>query len=197
MAKVTAPFFSLTAGGTIGDAITYSRWKGVKYVRQYVKPSDPNSQAQQDQRGFLRSAVDAWHETEWAPEDKITWDRWALYSSPALSGFNKFVSEYMNVARAGKAWHDLFNLHVEDASPGHFNICAERDTEAVDMDVMLHIGTDQGFLPEAGNLTWVGGSSQYESGDQEFNSGTILYIQLWCEGANWGGKFGNFRYQVT
>lgn len=50
MAKVTGPLLSLDARGKIADAIVFSAWKGVKYVRQWLKPSNPQSAAQGDIR---------------------------------------------------------------------------------------------------------------------------------------------------
>lgn len=41
---------SMTASGKIGDAIVFSVWKGVAYVRQFVIPSNPQSADQGDQR---------------------------------------------------------------------------------------------------------------------------------------------------
>jgi hypothetical protein len=50
MAKVTGPLMSMTASGKIGDAIVFSIWKGVAYVRQFVIPANPQSTGQGDQR---------------------------------------------------------------------------------------------------------------------------------------------------
>lgn len=41
---------SMTASGKIGDAIVFSVWKGVAYVRQFVIPANPMSPGQGDQR---------------------------------------------------------------------------------------------------------------------------------------------------
>jgi hypothetical protein len=197
MAKVTAPFFSLTAGGTIGDAITFSRWKGVKYVRQYTKPSDPNSLAQQAQRSYLRDAVDTWHVLSLTAEDKISWDRWALYSSAALSGFNKYISEMIAIYQTGKDVAQLYDLHIEDATPGHFNVCVREMNDVATLSGEVRIGTDQGFMPIKTAMTWAGGDTEYQSGDIVYPSGSILYIRVDLSDLNFAGIFGNLRYQVT
>lgn len=54
MGVVSAPLFSLTASGTIGKALTYSRWKGIKYVRTRVIPQNPRSTDQQEVRTAFR-----------------------------------------------------------------------------------------------------------------------------------------------
>jgi hypothetical protein len=53
MAKTSGPLFSMDASGTIGKAIVYSKWKGVNYVRQWLKPNNPQGAAQGDQRIML------------------------------------------------------------------------------------------------------------------------------------------------
>lgn len=53
MAKVTGPLMSMSASGQIGKAIVFAGWKGVNYVRQYVIPSNPQSEGQGDQRIIL------------------------------------------------------------------------------------------------------------------------------------------------
>ena len=50
MAKITGPLLSLSASGTIASSMTYSRWKGIGYVRQRVIPANPNTAAQQGTR---------------------------------------------------------------------------------------------------------------------------------------------------
>lgn len=50
MAKVTGPLMSLEATGTIGDALTFSRWVGRPYVRRYAVPSNPQTLLQEIHR---------------------------------------------------------------------------------------------------------------------------------------------------
>lgn len=50
MAKVTGPLMSMSASGKIADALVFSVWKGVAYVRQFVIPSNPESPGQGDTR---------------------------------------------------------------------------------------------------------------------------------------------------
>ncbi len=55
MAKVDGPLFSLEARGKIGDAIVYFPWKGRHVVRQWLKPTNPQSVLQ----GYVRAAMKA------------------------------------------------------------------------------------------------------------------------------------------
>ncbi len=50
MAKVTGPLMSMSASGKIADAIVFFGWKGTNVVRQWLKPSNPQSTAQGDTR---------------------------------------------------------------------------------------------------------------------------------------------------
>ena len=54
MPGLTGPLFSLSASGTIGKALTYSRWRGIQYARTRVIPKNPNSSPQQDVRNAFR-----------------------------------------------------------------------------------------------------------------------------------------------
>lgn len=60
MAKLTAPLFSLTASGTIANAITFSRWKGIPYARTRVVPANPNTTKQQEIRGVFHTLSEMW-----------------------------------------------------------------------------------------------------------------------------------------
>jgi len=53
MAKVTGPLMSISASGKIADSIVFFGWKGVNVVRQWLKPANPMSFGQGDNRVFL------------------------------------------------------------------------------------------------------------------------------------------------
>lgn len=55
MAKVDGPLLSIEARGKIADAIVYFPWKGRHVVRQWLKPTNPQSTLQ----GYLRAAMKA------------------------------------------------------------------------------------------------------------------------------------------
>lgn len=50
MAKVTGPLMSMSASGKIADSIVFFGWKGTNVVRQWLKPSNPQTATQGDQR---------------------------------------------------------------------------------------------------------------------------------------------------
>lgn len=60
MARLTAPLLSLDARGTIGQALTFSYWRGINYARRRVIPNNPNSVAQQEVRGIFATLSEMW-----------------------------------------------------------------------------------------------------------------------------------------
>jgi len=53
MAKVSAPFLSLDASGTVAGTLTASKWKGRNYMRLRIIPANPNTADQQAVRSIL------------------------------------------------------------------------------------------------------------------------------------------------
>lgn len=103
MAKTTGPLMSLDASGTIGKTLTFSKWRGVKYVRQRVIPENPNTSAQVLTRSVFSWLVEAW---KLAPTLLVTpWDTHAL--GRAFTGRNAFIGA--NVA-AMRSETDIDNL---------------------------------------------------------------------------------------
>jgi hypothetical protein len=50
MAKVTGPLFSMGASGKIGNAMVFFTWKGFNVVREWLKPANPQSAGQGNNR---------------------------------------------------------------------------------------------------------------------------------------------------
>lgn len=53
MAKVTAPLFSASASGKIANLMVHFPWKGIAVVRKWLKPSNPMTEYQGNQRLLL------------------------------------------------------------------------------------------------------------------------------------------------
>lgn len=88
MVKVYGPMFSLAASGTIGDAATFSSWKGRGYVRERVIPANPKSGPQTGMRSMLSFLSKQWASLTSA--EQATWDDRAKAS--VISNFNAFTS---------------------------------------------------------------------------------------------------------
>ena len=89
MAKLTGPLLSFGANGQIGKAMVTANWRGISYARQYVKPNNPRTTAQQANRTRFALFREMW---KLAPEEvRDTFNTFAL-GRPFL-GFNAFVGE--------------------------------------------------------------------------------------------------------
>lgn len=60
MSKVTAPLFGFEGTGSVGKTLTYSKWRGVKYVKRYTKPGNPNTTQQQETRNIFSMLSSMW-----------------------------------------------------------------------------------------------------------------------------------------
>jgi len=87
LAKVSAPLLSFGASGSIADTQTYSSWKGRKYARQKVTPSNPQTAEQTLTRNtfsWLQAVYKLMPALAIAP-----WDAYAV--GKVLTGRNAFT----------------------------------------------------------------------------------------------------------
>ena len=101
MARVTSPLHSASASGQIGKDIVFSHWKQTDYARQYVGTNSSDTTAQQVQRGYFKSAVQAWEaETNTV---QTAWDTYVDSKNLNMSGFNLYCKKYIDflVAHSG------------------------------------------------------------------------------------------------
>lgn len=97
MVKVNAPMMSLDATGTLGNAITFSKWKGRNYVRERVIPANPKSGAQVGRRAMMRFITQNWNALSAAA--KASWQD--LADQLVVSTFNAYCSWNMQY------WHNF------------------------------------------------------------------------------------------
>ena len=88
MAKVTAPFLSLGATGSVAGTLTASTWKGIKTMRQKSNPANPQTAAQTAQRGLMADMVNVWRVLIALALDRTAWNLAASISGKPQSGFN-------------------------------------------------------------------------------------------------------------
>jgi hypothetical protein len=95
MAKVTGPFMSVNARGTVAKTLTATGWKGIKVMRTHYIPGNPKSTLQTIVRNRMTVAVLAWEAL--TEQNKALWNTAA--SGKPLSGFNLFVKKYVEYMR--------------------------------------------------------------------------------------------------
>ena len=101
MVKVFAPMLSLDASGTLGDAVTFSKWKGRNYVRERVIPANPETGAQVGRRAMFKFLTQRWQDLSNTPI--ASWQD--LADQLIASTFNAYVS--YNLQR----WHNFLPPH--------------------------------------------------------------------------------------
>ncbi len=93
MVRVTGPFLSLDARGTLADTMTGSFWRGINYIRARVVPHNPQTVAQTAVRQVLTDGVSKWRFGAILGSDKNWWNTYA--KGLGESGFNRFMRQYV------------------------------------------------------------------------------------------------------
>lgn len=136
MAKVTAPLFSFGARGQLGEALVYFPWKGIDAVRTYVIPANPNTAAQQTQRGYMGNAVDDWHDIGLIALDVTAWNRHAATRPTPMSGFNSFCKDHIDLQVGGDTPEMGFNATVADDGDGTFTMTIDEGGTATGVNLL-------------------------------------------------------------
>lgn len=140
MAKVKGPLFSLDARGQIAKSLVYLGWKGLKTVRQYVIPANPQTEDQQEQRGYFKAAVEEWHTDGFTALDAEAWDLYALALKVAQSGFNVCMKLKILAKVAAKTWLKLVDITIaEPTTTG----CVVTIATETDQELSLYYGTSK------------------------------------------------------
>lgn len=119
MAKVTGPLMSMSASGKIADTIVFFAWKGIHVVREWLKPANPKTADQGDQRlitGALGRASSVVHTTsDFAAEIRA-------YMAAGLT-WPSAITKYMvdNVVNDGTAWDALVTEYEAHTAVADFN----------------------------------------------------------------------------
>jgi hypothetical protein len=93
MVRVTGPFLSLDARGTLADTMTGSYWRGINYIRVRVVPHNPKTAAQTAVRDVLTDGVSKWRFGMISQANKNFWNTYA--KGLGESGFNRFMRSYV------------------------------------------------------------------------------------------------------
>lgn len=189
MAKVKGPLFSLDARGKIADTLVYLGWKGLKTVRQYVIPANPNTTAQQTQRGYFSDAIDAWQEAEFSSDDVTAWNLLAQARKAVASGFNMFVQAFVNAKVSGNAFTVLSNVSVDSITATGATITA---SISADKTTKIYYGTSITNMAETDDLTFsVDEATVTLSG---LSSTTTYFFYLQNTATDESGRTGIYKF---
>jgi len=92
MAKVELVSFLTSLNGHLGNSVYYTVGKKV-YVRRYVKPSNPRSEAQQSHRSLFAEAMALWKLL--SADEKLQYKKKS--KNLAMHGHNLFIREYIKL----------------------------------------------------------------------------------------------------
>jgi len=166
---------SLSASGSIGDAITFSSWKGRAYVRSLVKPANPKSGGQVGVRAAFKFLSQNW--VDLTAPDKASWED--LADAASVAPFNSYMKTNLLRNRNFLAPTRLYPAAVAltadvlstfTATAGERQITIDIVVANVETDnwgVLLFRGLTTGFTPAFDNLIAV---ILAESGD------TVAYV---------------------
>lgn len=175
MAKVKGPLFSIDASGKIADTLVFMKWKGIKDVRQWLKPANPRTEKQQAQRGRLTDAVNEWHVAGFTDIDTSAWDLYATTLGTPMSGFNAFVREYIYAKLAGKTWTSLYNCEIGTPSGGSITITIKCNE---DKTAKLYYGTSKSVLLSEATGTYDDGTKTWTFTISGLSAGVKYYFYI-------------------
>lgn len=174
MAKVFGPLLSLSASGQIAKTMVATRWKGIKVMRQFVIPANPQTAAQTAQRDRMAVCVNAWRQFITPAIIRTAWDVMAGLQSKPQSGFNWFTSNCIR------------NI-VTDPNASYASFVAAAAGEVINI-TMLNVD-DGATGDEAGNFTVFAGDKSTDLSffaDIAITAGTIVVTDT--------GQAGNIRF---
>lgn len=133
MAKTSGPLASFDASGKFADTIVYSKWRGVRYARLLVTPSNPQTLTQMAARAFL-AAVGKITKKSDKTGDEVTFIKGL---TPGGQSWNSYFGKEIlgtgnaNIEAAKTAYNNVANATVK----GYFDdAAAQAGIEAVDLD---------------------------------------------------------------
>lgn len=117
MAKWKSPIFS-DIRNKLGDNVVFSMWKGRPYMRSYVRPANPDTNAQKANRAHLAAILGLYQANVKGTADNVAaWDAEAL--PKLISGYNLFM-QYgrtgSQVVTAGRKGAGIVVTSLEAAS---------------------------------------------------------------------------------
>lgn len=192
MAKVILPLGSFSASGQIGRAFVYFPWKGIKCVREYIIPANPNTAGQQTQRAHFADAVDDYHDTGYNALDLTAWRKKAGQSSTPLTYFNQVVKDYLDAMSAGNLWDALHGCVISNVLATSFDVDIDCPSDAT---AILYWGVNPGYMPNSVGGPYVGTTWSFAL--TSLPSGTWIYFYVKNTLANRGGNTGIYAQKTA
>jgi len=135
LAKLKGPLFSLGAAGQVGKTLVYFAWKGLDVVREWVKPSNPQTAAQTTQRGYMTAAVELVHDAQahathpLLEVDQIAYAALAAAKGKVMTWFNMAVKLCVDVLVADDSPVIYKNVDFSDKTVASFDMSLQLEEE--------------------------------------------------------------------
>lgn len=97
MAKHKSLLVGRKATGSIGGNLCFTTWKGIGIIKEKPEPANPKTVAQMAIRNAFTTQVTEWHNLGRTIQDNIAFNVLAGRIARPMSGFNAYMSIYMNV----------------------------------------------------------------------------------------------------
>lgn len=97
MAKHKSLLVGRKATGSIGGNLCFTTWKGIGIIKEKPEPANPKTVAQMAIRDAFTTQVAEWHNLGRSINDGIAYNVLAGRIARPMSGFNAYMSIYMNV----------------------------------------------------------------------------------------------------
>jgi len=195
MASTKAPLFGLDASGTIGKAITFSKWRGRTYVRKHAIPANPKSGLQVGMRAAMKFITQAW-----AGFAAGIQDDWATLAAPDNI-------TYLNAAVRDCQRRTRMNLSLRrspddvagttPSAPTLDSVTAQPKSLVIDWTVggdapelcwRIHRSLTGVFTRDVSNLIAIVSAATFQYTDINLTTGTEYFYEI--SGANYDGEIG-------
>lgn len=210
MVKVHGPAFSLDASGTIGNAITFSKWKGRHYIRERIVPANPKSGLQVGFRAMFKFLAENWagvHANQQASYE-------TLADSMAVSPFNGYVranqrrwrnyrAPSWDIAASEDGGMLVWNGGTPAAVGGPSNVTLTFTPDTINQGwgMAIYRSTTTGFTPGVSNCIAVVLCNTVEEltfVDSPLAVDTYYYdTRLFTDSGNWGALDGEINGAAT
>lgn len=194
MAKLKAPLFSLGASGSLAKTLVYFGWKGLNAVREHVVPTNPNTSAQQTQRGYMASALTEFHGASYSEDDITAFARLAGAEGLIMTGFNRMVKEFIDESVAGGTWERISRVTTDTVQAAQFGVgCYKAPAGNAPT---LRWGSRKTYLPNSIAMT-DGGDGTWHAYATGLAASTLYYftMDVGAAGADWG-KVGTYMQRT-
>jgi len=187
MSKTTAPFLSLAASGKFANTLVASTWKGIPYMRKYVIPANPKTDAQVAHRALWTAIVAAYKTYLTDATLRASWRRLAGLLSATMSGFNAAIRNMMTMIKTDP---DASFVVSAAESAGIYTFTLENIDDGATGDETGDFEVWRGLT--ASNLSLIE-SVAIAAGDVPHTHGldvsTVYYIKLRKDSADRSGIF--------